>query len=204
MFLADDVEVDVGPNVALPTDLECFSVLSSPLRSDESLQVAVQRLAALSLRRIVAECLRGERRACVGSGSFPDGPKVLQPMSVSAYRCVRMFMHRNESERVSSEKPGWMKSVSVEEFNTYLAKLKAYEDTTDVGKRFYGAKLKGIKEQYQKYVPPKFVPDDVELNLAGMTSGIPIVRQSLVTDHFNARVTPATSASESAAPSVMR
>lgn len=187
-ILPDLADVDVGESVALPEGMRPFPGRVSPLRSDVSLQSAAKTLFVRSLKRISRECLTGTYMSGVGAGSIEGGPARLHPDSVSSFLRVRLFMRRTESEPVWREQVTWMKNgLTLQDFNESLKNLRPYADTPHMGREHYGKKLSGIAEQYARYVPPQFVPDNESLPSGGMTAGMGIQqsRQSHMSDHFN-------------------
>lgn len=187
MIVADDGAFDAGPDVALPRGLPPFPGASAKLFCEKALSSAVESLAHRSLQTVVRECLKGQRRGGIGSGSSRDPPKHLHVNSVTSFRRVRLFMRRNESEPVWREQGKWMKHVDLESFNSALAKLVPYESMSDVGRTFYGGKEKGLREQYERYVPPKFVPDEFDILPRGQVSDMAMIvqRQFHVSEFFN-------------------
>lgn len=92
-------------------------------------------------------------------------------------------------------------------FSTALAKMGPYAEMPQDRREFYGAKLKGNNEHYQKYVRPQYVLDNVDLNPSGMTAGMNHpYRQTQLTDRFavtsNSAVAEASGAPK--APTTMR
>lgn len=199
-ILPEHDAVDLGESVPLPSDMEPFPGNRAPLRRHDVLQAAAKAVYESSIRRIARECIENKYAAGVGAGARANGPSRLHPSSVNSFMRVRLFMRRNESEPVWREQKDWMhRSVSLEMFNESLQKLRPYSETPDAGREHYGKKLSGIREQYNKYVPPMYVPDDVELSPGGMTMGMGISggntstvvttapgssRQTVVGEHF--------------------
>lgn len=164
LVVQEDDEVNVGPEAELPEGMEAFPGASAPTRHHPYLMAAASNLASRSLRKLIPEVISRTRQGGIGRATLPECPDRLQPKSVASFRRVRMFMRRNESESVWREQVGWMKAVSLSEVNSALAKVVPYSSTPGMGREFYGAKLKGVKDQFTKFVPPMHV-DDSEDNL---------------------------------------
>ena len=172
MIVGDDGTFNPGPVVALPAELEPFPGPNAPLFADSSLRAGIKALARRSLEAIVRESLRGEVRSCLGTGALPGAPDNLMPKTVLTSRRARLFMKRRPGETVWREQPGWMLLHSLHNVNAALGKLKPYSTTPEAGKEFYGQKLKSIKTSYGRFVPPKDVPDEFELQTGGQAQGI--------------------------------
>eukprot|EP00171_Calliarthron_tuberculosum_P000642 IDg642t1 len=86
-------------------------------------------------------------------------------------RFVRLFMKRTPSEGVWREQANWMVGRSLDDVKRALANLKSYTSTPEAGKEMYGQKLRGIHDQFGRYVPPKDVMDEFDLLPGGQTKG---------------------------------
>lgn len=188
-ILPEHEALDLGESVPLPPNMEPFPGGRAPLRRDDVLQAASKAVYADSMKRIARECIESKYLAGVGAGALENGPTRLHPSSVNSFLRVRLFMRRNESEPVWREQTDWMHpSISLQTFNDSLQRLRPYSETPDAGREHYGKKLSGIREQYTKYVPSMFVPDDVELSSGGMTTGMGIgggTRQTFMEEHIS-------------------
>lgn len=193
-ILPEDVDVVFGDSVPLPPNMEPFPSKKAPLRSHAALQAAAKAIYMRSLKKVALDCLANRYRAGDGSGSLPEPPSRIHPDSVDSFLRVRLFMRRNESEPVWREQIDWMRrDITLQKFNDSLRELRPCSQTPDHGREHYGKKLSGIAEQYERYVPPQYVPDGVELYSTDMTAGMGIgssAHQSVLTDHYTTTETP--------------
>lgn len=175
-IVADDGELDVGVPQKLPDGLEDFPGDAAPLYSEASVRLGAQGVAKRSLNRIVRASIAGKLSGGIGGGAASDAPPHLMPDKVEKARRLRLFMKRTPGEEVVREQVNWMivpPGADVTEIiNSALDKLKPYATTPDAGKEFYGPKLKGIADQYGRYVPPKHIPDEFNLLPGGQAQGI--------------------------------
>lgn len=65
-----------------------------------------------------------------------------------------------------------MVGTSLVDFNNALAKLKAYTSTPEAGMEIYGKKLRGVCDQFGRFVEPKDFMNEFELLFGGQTQGL--------------------------------
>lgn len=84
-----------------------------------------------------------------------------------------------------------MKGVSLDDLNEAIGKLVPHSSTPGYGREFYGAKLKGIREQFSKFVPSMYVPGSQEVNPGGLTFGMFFPEtQTYIGDYFTSSAGP--------------
>lgn len=95
----------------------------------------------------------------------PDESGLL-PHRVKSCRKVRLFTRRSTRDNFWRKQLGWMTSCDVERVNDALSAVQPCAEHPEYEKLPYGAKLKGIQEQYEKYVPRIYVPNKYNISMA--------------------------------------
>lgn len=174
LLIADDGHVQTGVPVKVPSsDFEPFDDPGA-LYEDEVLMRECERAAARSLTNVVLPSLRTREYHGIGRAAVADhrqGPDgaLLLPAVVDLCNRVRLFTRGCAEDPYWREQEGWIKDCSVDSVNACLAAVEPYKGHPELHKEAYGAKAKGIREQYANYVPPEFVPDRFEVPDGGHT-----------------------------------
>lgn len=177
LLIADDGQVPIGDPVEKPSaGLERFEDPGA-LYDHEVLMRECERAAVRSSTDAVLPSLRardyhGIGRAAVAECCQEPGGAMLLPAVVSLCNRVRLFTRRCAENPYWREQWGWMKDSSLDSVNAAIAAVQPYRIHPELRKEAYGAKAKGIYEQFAKYVPPEYVPDRFELSDAGHTGRV--------------------------------
>lgn len=163
----DDGKVNLGGVCSLPAEMEPFPD-EEPLYYVSAVSAAMKDLRRRTLLStvfpsILANCHQGigalAELGCSGENLRDSLLDTLLPKRVDSFGTLRLLTRRNKSESVRREQIGHVKQSSLETVNAALAKIVSVATFPGSEKLPYGKKEASIREQYQKWVPHRFVPD---------------------------------------------
>ena len=170
MIMADDGSMELL-SVTPPAEMEKYPSKGLYYRWKDVVSHS-EKLAHRMLTTIIPSVLDGTYRG-IGEGSLRQQGEQeklrLLPEAVSEARRVRLFVQRTESDEYCMEQEGWMTDWSSEQANKVLKIITNFAKLGDKDKKPYGSKKKQISEQFSKFVPPQYVPDEFEI---GVTSNV--------------------------------
>lgn len=191
LLVADDGLMDLKEMEAAHPRMAAYKELEGKEEgfvSDSNLDEEVTALKARSLRRVM-EQIRNHEYSGVGAGSghFNAGEPRLFPKSLQTLRHVRLFKKMRNSDELWLEQVGYHKVQSVNAFCAAMAKAVPYAASNIPGqcaKVYWGARAQQISEQYAKFVPPMYVPDEYELSQTGCSGKVKAAVQQLTMANF--------------------
>ena len=178
VLVADDGlldDPDFQPVARAGLDLSAYPKEPGPIYTADALDQAIEKLKERSLVAVINACLE-ETYSGIGSATGLYGPPSDEPL-FEKRRVVRMFKRPSESCEFWIEQLNYHKqnARSKETIDASLAKIKAFNELSAEEvealslKAYYGQKEKHIIEQYERYVPPEYVPDEYILGSGGMS-----------------------------------
>jgi len=166
-FLADDGKLNLG--IPLKKALSPAAAFASmgDVYSDAVLEREAELMAHRSLiDRVLPSFFRGEHKGA-GSGTGLDGAPtsslVPPPGEFQIYQ-VRLFMRERSSDTHWIEQRGYMRLRDPTLIKEALLKVQSV-----VPGGLEGPKKTQVEEQYKKYIPPQYVPDEYEMSSTGCT-----------------------------------
>ena len=173
MFLVDDGKLELGPPlVKASSDAKDFPG-DGNVFSDEVLQREAKRAARRSLVERVLPAVHQRTYEGIGNGSglFGTPTASLIPLTPAVIYKVRLFKKKRDGDGAWIEQNNYMKTTSRESILQELAKVVP---TTFPG--VDGPREKQVKEQMEKYVDHKYVPDKYAISNTGRSGLIKSTR----------------------------
>ena len=174
LIVGDDGRMDDDlPGVALPDEdavgADAAAPPAPPAYPDELLRAAVTRLKERSLEVVLPWLAEGKPFSGLGSGCQVHD--ISGPVCGMPFRRVRLFKRHTESDEAWVEQLGYQLTLDAVEIGASLALARSFsslpESETAKLKPYYGNKAKDIMDQYQEYIPHKYVPDEYILAAGG-------------------------------------
>lgn len=161
--------------------------------TDVDLERELESLKGRSLR-IVLQQLRNHSYSGIGAGAgkYCNGEPSLFPPSIESLRHVRMFKKIRNSDTFWVEQTGYQKVRCPQKFCKAIQKAQPYATSMIPGqcpKAYWGARAQQIRDQYAKFVPPMYVPDEFEISKTGCSGKVSeAVQQLSLTQFFTPKV----------------
>jgi len=171
VLLADDGAVDLGEPPSHGADVPSFPD-PGRLVEDAMLMRECDGAARRSLRDSVLPALRQRTYRGIGQAAVPDrsnaatGARLL-PNSSLTCRSVRLSTRRSTVDKYWREQQGWMEPPTMAKINNALSAVTPYTAHPDLSKLPYGAKAKALTNQYEKFLPRRYVPEKYSVASAG-------------------------------------
>jgi hypothetical protein len=179
LLLADDGHVELTA-VSVSAEYAKRYPDGGEFFKDADLRDQIAALQTRSLPAIIRSVLDGTYcgvGAGVGDGCggllyAAESPARLLPREVNKLRTVRIFKKMRERDEYWLEQSVYQKTQDPFEFCEAVGKAAPYCTSTIPGqcaKLYRGARWAQIKEQYAKYVPQRYVPDEYAINPNGLS-----------------------------------
>ena len=139
--------------------------------SNEQLEQQVKLLKKRSLQSVIT-AVRNRSHHGVGAGNALYNNKTAQffPPRLGTVRTVRLFKRLHQTDSFWIEQASYQKTVDPIIVCEAMKKAVQYDMSQIPGqcpKPYWGARDQNIKDQYAKFVPPQYVPDEFNLAQSG-------------------------------------
>ena len=177
LLLGDDGHVEL--KALCPTSDERMAVYKEKetglFYSNADLMAQLQKLQHRSLPSVV-NAVRHQQYTGIGAGCglYSTGTPQFFPHKLKHVRHVRLFKRIHQTDNFWIEQEKYQKTRDPAAYCNALKHATVYSQSTIPGqcmKPYWGQRMQNIKDQYAKFVPPKYVEDEFELADAGC-SGI--------------------------------